>query len=34
MIPVATVMLAVSFVIVMLAEVLRRRGDRRVGLSS
>ena len=34
MIPVATVMLVVSFVIVMLAEVLRRRGDRRVGLSS
>ena len=33
MIPVATVMLAVSFVIVLLAEVIRRRGDRRVGLA-
>ena len=34
MIPVATVMLVVSFALVLLAEVLRRRGDRRVGLSS
>ena len=33
MIPVATVMLLVSFVLVLLAEVIRRRGDRRVGLS-
>ena len=33
MIPVATVMLAVSFCIVILAEVVRRRGDRRVGLA-
>ncbi len=33
MIPVATVMLVVSFALVLLAEVLRRRGDRRVGLS-
>ena len=33
MIPVATVMLVVSFVLVLLAEVIRRRGDRRVGLS-
>jgi spermidine/putrescine transport system permease protein len=34
MIPVATVMLLVSFCIVILAEIVRRRGDRRVGLSS
>jgi spermidine/putrescine transport system permease protein len=33
MIPVATVMLAVSFCIVILAEVVRRRGDRRVGFA-
>jgi spermidine/putrescine transport system permease protein len=33
MIPVATVMLVVSFALVLLAEVLRRRGDRRVGLA-
>ena len=33
MIPVATVMLVVSFVLVLLAEIIRRRGDRRVGLS-
>lgn len=32
MIPVATVMLALSFVVVVLAEVMRRRGDRRLGL--
>jgi spermidine/putrescine transport system permease protein len=32
MIPVATVMLALSGLVVVLAEVLRRRGDRRLGL--
>lgn len=32
MIPVATVMLGLSFMVVLLAEVVRRRGDRRLGL--
>jgi spermidine/putrescine transport system permease protein len=33
MIPVASVMLTLSFLIVLLAEIVRRRGDRTVGLS-